>query len=1319
MKRNINLMQPNEDLNDSIFTEAQREYILQALANLGQRIGIKGDGLAYKSFNFLDLLKNDTLTYSSNKYIGYLEYNKNEELDQYVAVFGLHDIKLNTDKILENITTSSINNILYFDREFSFTIPVNGIEKYSKGSIISNNDNILTIITVGKIIGYDDDDEFNSMLLYYKYDIINNKIIYAAKVYHLSKDNDSDYFVLLRLTENSEKNTSKYSNLYDLNIRIFNVNVLVDNYKNSFKELFCFANYNNPSFLAFNFLRTEFLDIDNLEGTTIYNTSNSINFDSNSPISIILNNESNTNFYNNVTLELSFDTNQNEFICINDNFEEIISLYKNEYNFSNLEENIFEFNLDITELYKNMFILYNEKFYIENKEQLFKRILCKIYEELDDEYKGRLYIPLNYDINYICNSNDSLNIYYSTDIYILLTNLNEKLDKSLYLGNSKYIIYDYNGIDTVKSYKFEVEYNSYYEDIINNVYIRLIYTMPYVNDAENWNINGENTNIRAVGKDAGNPNIILMYSKDKLNTDDSYVVLNAIKDKDEILKSGFIRKKFKIDPKLFTNLNNQNIYCYAYVPAIVTGNKSIFENSIIVNICDLNCLDEDSFIEYYIGSNIITMWYYDKEDDEFKFTLVTDESGEYALPLGATTNIASILSRNSLSSINTNDIIILNAKLSKLAHESLGINSLHYEILRNKTAIEYNEGETKVPDEEYQYYNNLNAIIEYTDNLKINENTVQYSQNEKYLPDVNSLDTTNILYPKYEIVENYVEGTTEHIKEVIEATLVNEEIISININNNGDVIFSDEIRQKLQDIIVPTTETETVKVSYKTIKNESNENYNEYVFNSNVPTLDLKEVFVRNMNNLNRLNVISLDKDGKSYNAYLGTSYDEYNKSTFHISSINKNINVGSSTLIDEVNRENFNVHDNISVDFNNIYMNPKYVFSSHKSQIVEFINNSNKYGMGTEWLTDELYTGYIDDIDQTDLNKLNDNTVLVQRSNQSYFNINEIRRVGAVAFGKLPDYSFDAVHAPYMRKYLYDDTDFKRFGVCINTIMNHMFNVDISKYDNIRIFHGGNKMIVLGEFEELNINKLKTDIPYFFILLNDEVACERKGMLVTSENLDVTYETYTIGKRVSQEGTTVNVTGINIYVEFGKHNRTGFNYIECNENLELYVSGGTSSEMIINPDVTIPKYFWYCSNIPISLEDIERFNTNRTIDIVINDIDNHDGGWRILTDSLPNTVVPSTQPLDPSDGKTIWEGDGLYNYIIFPVDWSRYEEDGSSYYLVIPEELNVKDTINNIVPYTLVEDHVQLLGHYYKILESQAPWYEFTYTIYKPFEHE
>ena len=26
-----------------------------------------------------------------------------------------------------------------------------------------------------------------------------------------------------------------------------------------------------------------------------------------------------------------------------------------------------------------------------------------------------------------------------------------------------------------------------------------------------------------------------------------------------------------------------------------------------------------------------------------------------------------------------------------------------------------------------------------------------------------------------------------------------------------------------------------------------------------------------------------------------------------------------------------------------------------------------------------------------------------------------------------------------------------KRFGVCINTIMNHMFNVDISEYDNIK----------------------------------------------------------------------------------------------------------------------------------------------------------------------------------------------------------------------------------------------------------------------------
>ncbi len=1298
MKRNINLMQQNADLesDNKIFDDAQKEYILQALANLGQRMGIKGDGLAYRSFNFLDLLDNDSLTYSSDKYIGYLEYTKDQEDDQNIAVFGLYDFNSNTDKILESIVSKNVNDILYADREFSFTIPINGVEKYSKGTIISNKDNILTIITAAKMAGYSDDDPLNTQLIYYKFDIVSNKIIYCAKIHHIYEDNKSDYFVLLRLTELNEKATTKYSNLYNLNIQIFNANILSDTYKRSFVELFCFANYEDPSSLPFNILRPDFLDIETLEGTDIYNNSSSINFDSNSPVSIILNNESNTNFYTETNLTLSFDSNENEFVSLTENFEEIISLYKNEYKFSNLEETIYEFNIDMTELYRNMFLYFNDKFYIENRAQLFKRILCKLYEEFSGETFGRLYIPLNYDINYICNSNDELNVYYSTDIYVLLTNINEKNDKTLYLSNNKYIIYDYTGIDMVKSYKFEVEYNKYYEDIINNVYIRYIYGMPYVNDQENWNINGENTNIRAVGRDAGNPNIIIIYSKNKNNDPDSYYVINAVNDKETILKSGFKQRKFKIDPILFTGLNNQNIYCYSYMPIIENDNKEAFKNSIIINICDLNCLDNETFIDYFNGSNIITIWYYDYVDNEYVFSLVTEDENDYALPLGATTNIASILSRNKLAGINTNDIIILNAKISKLAHESLSTVSLHYEILKNKTATEYNS--SSISDEEFDYYNNLNAIIEYTDNLMINGNEVNYIQSEKYLNDVVNIDTTNILYPKYEIVTSVVSNTVENVKMTLQEALVNEEIISINVNNNGDILWTNEVRDKIEEILVPTTGTEIVKVEYKTINYEPTEKYNEYIFNSNVPTLDLKEVFVRNMNTLNRLNVISLNKEGKSYYAYLGTSYDEYNKSVFHISSISKNINIGSDTLIDEINRENFSTHDKVSVDFDNIYMNPKYVWSSHKSPIVEFKAKNKTYGMGTEWLTDEIYSNLTDEFkDQTIINALKEKLVYTIRlTTDPRLTINDTTRVGAVKIGLTqPIPNID------LKRYYRDNPlKFGLFGVCINTIMKHLFNVNLDDYTDgiIRIFHGGNQLLIRGEFEE-NRNKLKEYIPYFFLILNDDIACENNEILNTAENVDISYESFTYTKN------DIVLSGINIFIEFGKHNKEGFEYVECKE-LELNISSDQSSEGEVTPDHSLYEYYWYCSTSPITENDLNTINERRLIDNLILDDENVDPGWRILAYSLPDDSVHDVD---------IWEGDDVYNNVVFPIDWENFSENGDLYYLVIPDGLAVRDILLYPVQYEVIAEHVIMMGHKYQILRSVEPWYEFAYTIYKP----
>jgi hypothetical protein len=75
-----------------------------------------------------------------------------------------------------------------------------------------------------------------------------------------------------------------------------------------------------------------------------------------------------------------------------------------------------------------------------------------------------------------------------------------------------------------------------------------------------------------------------------------------------------------------------------------------------------------------------------------------------------------------------------------------------------------------------------------------------------------------------------------------------------------------------------------------------------------------------------------------------------------------------------------------------------------------------------------------------------------------------------------------------------------------------------------------------------------------------------------------------------------------------------------------------------------------------------------------------------------------------------------MYNCIVFPVNWSNFDNDGKEYYLVLPQELSVRDglSVTSIVDYDIVDEHVTMLGHEYKILKSLDQWFEFAYIIYR-----
>jgi len=1094
MKRNINLMQSNSDIDSNFINQLGKEYILQALANLGQRIGIKGDGLKYGSFSFIELLNNEEETYSSEDYIGYLEYVNNN------AVIGINNIKANTDKILDNLKTKNINNTLFSNREFSFTIPVNSIEKYCKNSIISNKDNILTIITVGKKIGYEDNDNNNAVLLYYKYDISTNKLIYSVKSGHVYSDTGNDYYYLIKLSRKLDEYGNYFNNKYELTLKLFNTSNLDDRYKESFINTYCYENHNLENSLILNFINPDFIDIDNLEQ---YNDDLSYNYDSNSPISIILNNVLNSNYHNTTVLDVDLDTSANQFLWVSESdYENIISLYQKEYKFTNIAEELYYLNNDITEFYENIFRYYNEKFYLETRLTFLKRILCMLFEKIyNDIYKEdntinisdfRLYIPLHYNINYVCNSNNELDIYYSNDIYVLLTDLNEAYNRSDILENNDYLIFDYVGVTKVRSYKFDIEYNNKLEDVINNVSIKNIYTMPFVDTDENWNINNYNTKIRAIGKDAGNPNIIIIHS---INNEE-YKILSSISKNIDLNTIKFKSVKFDLHKNLFSNLlSNDDTKCIAWMPIITSANNEIFENSIIINISDLTCLDNQNNINYYLGSNVITIWNYSVNDNGYDFEVIKNDEG-YVIPLGVTHNLESVLAGTTLLNLNEQDLLILKARLiNEIGQNQLNNTSYNWGIIKNKNSSEYNPDTTKLNeyDENFNYKNNLNAIIEYTDNLTLSSSEAKYSYITKYISDINNIlseGVTNILYPKYKVTTDTNLYNVESVLFKIEKQLETAEYTKLDIN--GDIYtINNEIYDIISNKLKKTYVTNTVEVSSKYLEkvteNGNQVYYDEYVFNSNVPNIDFKEIFLRNVNTLNRYNIISLDKDGNTYYSYLGSDYNDPDKSVLHLSSISQNINVGTDTLMNLNDTNEFKTQETLSIDFNNIVLNGQKTISLTKNQIVHKVINDKHYYAGEynilDTVSNEIFDySYFYNIDNGVNNEFNfaNTNMIGYRNDTLYTNIhNNVKGV----------------------IYKLEYNNIKSYFIYLNKVIYDLFNINIEEnITNVKLECGGNQLIAL-----INQEVSPYKVPKMFLKINDDLIIEDSNRVVWStDTLDI-----------------------------------------------------------------------------------------------------------------------------------------------------------------------------------------------------------------------
>lgn len=1007
MIKNVNLLQ-----NPIEYDKYVEEYLIQALANLGQRMGIKGDGISYQHFTFGDIIGEST-SYYGTPTLGYIQYKKSVESGKYVAVFGTCEynkdsgVIYNYNQFFESL---DVNDVLYFPNDLSFDIILGGIEKYAKNSICINDGNDLTFMLVGKMMGTNDDEDLNSVLYYYKFDINSNLLKFGAKIYYDNTDDNGDWFHLMTITNKTYKSNgykeSALSDEYEMNFYIFNAKTLKElniEYYNSFLATFKFSNYKNTNEIPFSLIRAEYNDINELLS---YNDDESYHFAANSPISLILNYLPNS-LYDKSTIDIVYNSSNNEFFSINSaEFETIVSSFNAEYNI-NLNEDIYQLNEDCNNLYYNIFNYYNEKYYLETRAGFIKRILSKLYEKAciksndnkpDFSKETFLYIPLDYQFHYICNSNDSMYIYYSTNTYINYVNLKITNTSNHFWENNTNLIFDYDDdIGKVKTYNFEINYNRYNEKLINSVIIKDIFTMPYINAENNWSINDTNTTIKAIGKDAGNPNIILIYNKDKENRKESYYLLNAISNYEKIKGAKFDKKPFNVHPALFENTYTINIQCYAYIPEIDKNNFEYFRNSIILSISDLECLSDTSYKTYYKGSYILTMWrVVETSNNTYEFQCINQIDSDYALALGSTVNLINATNDETVGNLNDQDLILLKAIITQLGQERLAVNENNWMIIKNKQSEEY----STINDNIGQYLNDLNGIIQYNDTVKLNSNHVTYSQTNKYLSSLDNIKTTNSLYPKYYKSQSTVSTSkTEIIKELKNiGTFIGSERTS-KVYVDGSKVQN--VESLIQTIEREYAEQENViehQIQIEQVE-KSKYNYNEFIFNENVPTLDFGEIFNRNFNVLNRLNVVSLDQTGKIYNAYIGTSYDEQNKGTLHIGSTNTNINIGTETLLDELEKTKFNTHNTVSIDFNNIILNASKQLISKQNILYQPIINGVTYnimtipliGMCSAAYSTSLFTAdniLVNSVELNDLQNISIYKLSLYNLFKTYFNI-------------------------------------------------------------------------------------------------------------------------------------------------------------------------------------------------------------------------------------------------------------------------------------------------------------------------------------------
>lgn len=888
---NINLLQNDIDLKGLM---RDNDYYVQALANLGQRTSLNAQSIKYNTFKFKDVFTNADDVYSSDDYIGVM--TKTSDVIQFHIV-DKRTLSQNYQTFRSVVTSVEEHNIddkLLFNNNISFNMTVNNVDKISSiGSTLGVKDDYFTSNLRTKLLGTDDKDDDNIEAQWTKIDLTTGALHSAARVFHL-KDDD---YVMLTIRPDVTR-SDDHVRYYHMSCYVLNTDTIIDddgnknvNVVNNFKAFFKYST--SESSIESSYRSGEWCDA-SLDELLYYDE------DGNPPTNIyaFMNKYRYYQEIENYTILLKYDTLKNVRLSIAD--ESVLNYQYNnideimKYDTLGLYHRLTCLNDDLEITFPNLLNLWTTNLFNHDHTTFVRRIFIKLYEKLYDDYvdyevtsgnKPGMFIPLNYRFNYISDGSNVLYLYYTDDLYVSLINFKQFNTQELYEFLLKHdnVIFNYDDVDKVKIFNVFTQRNRKYDEYIDNIIVNERYTLPYVNAQNAWQINDVDTHIRAVGLNAGKPNIIILKQIDVENSEEGHHY--------DVLHSSELYRMQQCDEQFDDTLG-------LYFPVINANNIDMFENALLVYVLDGTTkfyrVDENRF-------RIIK----ENEND--------DESGELTIKslFNVTQTIIDTISDTNIAKSNKFDLITFDDETAAYVQQVDDVmTSPHFTVKQQRIESSDNKSNcemfiyrgNRLDEEEYL----VNDVLMYGD-----------KHLNRYIEEVHE---TFKDYPDYEYVTEQVRIPVVDVTE----DMTHEQYISM-LNERTHNMFVTTFER----IGESSVDDGFIVYSVSGYKCVNDKRHDDYVPTAHVPMVKLSEVFLRDVNVVNRTNVISFDGDGDMYYSYLGTTYDDDDKTTLHLGTGERDINIGNMTMATPDHIDDFKKHDKISVDFDEIHLNSKRLKSN------------------------------------------------------------------------------------------------------------------------------------------------------------------------------------------------------------------------------------------------------------------------------------------------------------------------------------------------------------------------------------------------------